>query len=382
MPDVTSKDISEESSLAKLERKIPSILDKKNDTKSKLEEHMLSNNKEATPSIKKMVEQHESNNVVEAGNPIDALTLEQFNKVLIQLNELSSFHRQVYGEEVESIKPSTAVSFSAIFYTTNLRKTDPESIALLEKLEKYGFITQDGEDIKVTGKLYKNQEKKHVESIKFDIDSFKNSELNFEICKLVINTENTMVASGIQKHAVVTIPLNDNKKIIIGFLTSDKTDILLLDNNMKKVLSITQPFDQTSEKQQMYTILKEPLIVSDNNIEELPPNCKPTAIAYVKNSEVFYILKNSVENYLLEKIEKNNNYISVYNGDGFTKEELYTILKNEEEIMEQTLKEHIKKYKEMQFKNKNKIEAWLKNIKAVSSKKYIELLEDAIKREN
>ena len=50
--------------------------------------------------------------------------------------------------------------------------------------------------------------------------------------------------------------------------------------------------------------------------------------------------------------------------------------------MEQTLKEHIKKYKEIQFKNKNKIEAWLKNIKAVSSKKYIELLEDAIKIEN
>ena len=81
--------------------------------------------------------------------------------------------------------------------------------------------------------------------MKFDGDSFKTSELKFEICKLVINTENTMVASGIQIHAVVTIPLNDNKKIIIGFLTSDKTDILLFDNNMKKVLSITQPFDQT-----------------------------------------------------------------------------------------------------------------------------------------
>ena len=69
----------------------------------------------------------------------------------------------------------------------------------------------------------------------------------------------------------------------------------------------------------MYTILKEPLIVLDKNTQVLPPNFKPIAIVYGKNLSVFSILKNSVENYLLEKIEKNNNYISIYNGDWFYK---------------------------------------------------------------
>lgn len=135
-----------------------------------------------------------------------------------------------------------------------------------------------------------------------------------------------MIASGIQKHAVVTMPLSDDKKIIMGFLTSDKTDLLLSDNNMKILLSPTQPFDETSGKGQMFALLKEPLIVSSSYTKKLPQPFEQNAIEY--------------------------------------------------------LEKHIKKYKELQFKNKNKVEPWLKNLKAVSSEKYIELLEEAIKNEN
>jgi len=382
MPKAAVANIPGESCKEKLDKKLPLNYDQmKTEEQAETPVKVL---EEQTENATKIAKQ--DNNNVAKNFEVEELTVENYTKVLGEFVAVIKFNKIYHEDDADSLKPSTVKhqKFYELFNTSKFNKEDPESLAILKNLENYGFITYDQANyIKVTEKLYTNNSyKKQLETIQIDIDSLKDSELTLEICILVINIENTVIASGIQKHAVVTIPLSDDKKIIMGFLTSDKTDIVLLADKMKILLSPTQPFDEISGKGQMFALLKEPLIVYSSDTKELPQPFKQNAIEYLNNPEVFPILKDNAENYIFEKIAKNNYSISVYDGNGFTKEELYVILEEEEKKMKANVETHIKKYKELQFKNKNKIPFWLNNIKAVSSKKYIELLEAAIEEED
>lgn len=381
---ITSNTVPEESFKDKLERVLP------------LENRTCKSNHEGAKKTYNVFEEKKPQNMTEivqheSINPIEDVTLtvdiyevarENYNNVLEHLNGIFDVNKKLNSENVDSLKPSKITNFSEIFATNLLNNTVPESQVILKNLEMHGFITYDDYGyIKVTEKLYKNQDNKQLETMKIDLDILKQCEFEFEICTLIINEKTTVVASGIQKHAVITITLNNDYKIIMGFLTSDKTDIL--NNDLKKVLSHEQPFDKTSGKEQMYAILNEPLIVKTSYTKQLPIKYQTEAIEYLQQTEVLSILKNSAQNHFINKLETNNGFILIYDGNGFTKQELITILEDEKQIMEKMLKKHMKQYKELQFKNKNKnkVELWLKNIKAVSSIKYIELLEDAMEKE-
>lgn len=108
----------------------------------------------------------------------------------------------------------------------------------LKALEERGLVIYENEQEKLTKEFYKlpKVKVKTLETIKVELteDTIKNNNFNIGILQ-VADIQNVILLEGIQTHVVVIYKIQDNQRIVIGFLTSDK--------DAQIVLSETQPFD-------------------------------------------------------------------------------------------------------------------------------------------
>ena len=114
--------------------------------------------------------------------------------------------------------------FEALFDTKNLHKDDPEIKELIKKLGDFDLIRIDEYGVNLVKKFYKILGTKEIPQGSVYIGTLQNEQTVYEIYTLEIDKKVTVIASQIQKHAVISFKINENQKLIIAYLTSDKTD--------------------------------------------------------------------------------------------------------------------------------------------------------------
>ena len=194
-----------------------------------------------------------------------------------------------------------------------------ELITLLEKYNLWTYDHKTGE--KLNKKFFELLINKSSSSVKIDLseDIIRNN-FNMELGLLKITqTEETILLSGLQKHVILLYTTIDNKKIVWAYLTSDKSEANI-------VLSDYQPFknknDSTHNEQRLY-VPKNPIIVNNSDIKELPQHAMVIAEEYLKNQHIRHLL---IDKFIKEILPRLQVPIGIYDGKGITEENITQVM--------------------------------------------------------
>ena len=138
---------------------------------------------------------------------------------------------------------------------------------------------------------------------------------NFKFSLGLINSEaidpsTTIFLSPLHKHATILYITNDNRIIILGYLTSTKNE---------NVVSDKQVFDKKSGKIQYMCILDKPMVVDKHYLKDLPDEFKQMGEDFSNDPAMI----NKLKEFFTEKlILASTEDIPVYNGIGITLEGL------------------------------------------------------------
>jgi NADH:ubiquinone oxidoreductase subunit 3 (subunit A) len=218
----------------------------------------------------------------------------------------------------------------------------------LKALEERTLFTYQNNEEKLTAKFFELQAKEILKKVEIFLDNTQ--KFTFDIGLLQItDIDNTVLITGLQNHVVVVYVIQENKKVVVGYLTSSK--------NADVILSAKQPFDyynENSNKAQRFTTLKKPLIIECK--EHLKPleqctlndgrvvNQQQIGHEYINNIEIKKKIQNQIETKVIPQIQKDNGLISVYEGKGITEKDIDTVLIKHAKIAEQNSSEILQQF--------------------------------------
>jgi len=240
-------------------------------------------------------------------------------------------------------------------------------MAKLHLLDEHGLLTIQHNEEKLTSKFYDLQKKDVENRVQININSLMvNDNIVFDIGVLALsNSDETVLLSGIHTHVVVVYVIQDNQKLVIGFLTSDKSKLMLSNN---------QPFnyDNINNKQQRFALLRQPLLVTQTEYLQQLSNCQlidGTIIKqqqvgrdYINNKEVYGILQQHLKTKVIPQIQKENGLVDLYNGKGVTLKDIDYVLEQADLKTQILVDTRFKDYIQLKnLQNIKKLENWLKN---------------------
>lgn len=203
-------------------------------------------------------------------------------------------------DKLERIKNQQNFQIIAQFMKYHLLKFDENTG---EKLTKESLLT------------WKKPYKKTV-SINLS-EEINNCKFEFGLLK-VHNKDETLLLPGLYKHVIVLYTTVNYQKIVWGYLTSEK-------GKCNTLLSDYQPFMHNLGKkkdQYLYTI-KEPIIVNNFDINQLPEEIRVMGQNYLVDNGILQILTTCFDKQTVPLLK---NPIGVYDGLGLTSENLKEIL--------------------------------------------------------
>lgn len=272
--------------------------------------------------------------------------------------------------------------------TTNVSPTNVGEINnAIKNFEDHNLLKFEHDTAKLTSKYYSLPK-----IIKENKEKIENPELAhtekdiFEMAVLRVIKENeTILLSGIHQHVVVICKVENDKKIVWAYLTSEK-------NLLHKKLSDQQPFnyDDINDKPQMIHILTQPFVVYEQQLQQLPE-------AFLKDGRVIdqhqigqnYVndqqenLKQLYDNNVPKKIKDQNSMLPVYNGAGVTLNDMHHALNESEKLLEGKVNKIFSQYcKKRNEGDVEKMEQWLEKQKNNLDKKTFTQLNERIQKQN
>jgi uncharacterized protein YcfL len=235
-----------------------------------------------------------------------------FTEQIKHLGELKDSNNE---SSEENVKPSSI--------PTSMKLSKEAFTKLFEDLVKYKLLIYDhktGE--KLVKECFATLVKRCKDTV---ILTLSKENIDGKSIKLgivnVINEADTALLEGLHKHVVVFYVTIDNQKFVWGYLTSSKENNVPLSDYQ----ALSDSKDILNAKKQYLHVLKQPMLVKDQDVTTLPEEVKNLGEKYLQDEKINLLLQNALIKKILPLLEEP---ISVYDGLGVTESELLQMLDN------------------------------------------------------